>query len=325
MLTAEAYWATGPGRGELRPCAVPAPGPGEVLVRALYSGISRGTEALVAAGRVPESQRRAMRAPFQEGEFPFPVKHGYASVGRVEAGEADLLGRCVFCLHPHQTVYVVPRAAVLPLPEGVPPARAVLAANLETALNGVWDAAALPGERIHVVGGGVVGCLVAWLCAGLPGAQVTLADLEPERAGVAAALGCRFALPAELPGEADLVFHASGDPAGLRTALAAAGFEARVVEMSWYGTREVALPLGESFHSRRLRLLSSQVGEVALALRPRWSRARRLAKALELLREPALDALVTAEVPFAELPAVLPRLGERKGALGLRVVYPGAG
>jgi threonine dehydrogenase-like Zn-dependent dehydrogenase len=327
MERALAYWATGPGRGELRPCRLAAPGAGEVLVRALWSGVSRGTEALVAAGRVPESQHRAMRAPFQEGDFPFPVKYGYAGVGRVEAGEPSLLGRTVFCLHPHQTAYIVPAGAVAPLPAGVPAERAVLAANLETALNGLWDAGALPGERVHVVGAGVVGCLVARLCGRLPGAEVTLADIVPGRAAVAERLGVAFVDPAELPpGEADLVFHCSGRPEGLRTALRVAGVEARVVELSWHGTTEVALPLGEAFHSRRLSLVSSQVGRVAPAMRPRWDQARRLAKALELLRDPTLDVLLGEAVRFAELPAVLPRLlaEQRSGALCPRIVYPGA-
>lgn len=321
-----AYWAVGPGRGELRPCAPGEPEPGEVLVRTLCSGVSRGTEALVAAGRVPPSQWEAMRAPFQEGGFPFPAKYGYCSVGRVEAGEAALVGRRVFCLYPHQTTYVVPAAAVVPVPEAVPSGRAVLAANAETALNAVWDAAALPGERIHVIGGGVVGCLVAYLCGRLPGAVVTLADVRRERAKVAAALGVGFAAPEDLPVDADLVVNASGQPEGLRRALAVCGVEARVVELSWYGTEAVILPLGEAFHSRRLRLIGSQVGMVAPAMRPRWSHRRRLETALELLREPVLDRLITHELDFSTLPDTLPLLlADPAGALGIRIVYPGAG
>lgn len=324
--TALAYWATGPGRGELRPVDLPTPGPGQVLVQALYSGVSRGTEALVAAGRVPASQRAAMRAPFQEGEFPFPVKYGYASVGRVAAGPDDLLGLPVFCLHPHQGAYVVPRDAVHPLPQGLPPGRAVLAANAETALNVVWDAGAAPGERAHVIGGGTIGCLVAWLLGRLPGAEVTLADTDPARAPVAEALGVAFAPPEELRPDADLVVHASGNPDGLRRALAVAGQEARVVEASWYGDREVALPLGEAFHSRRLTIVGSQIGAVSPALRPRWSHARRLAKALELLRDPVLDTLITGESPFEELPEVMARLATAPGGtLCHRVVYASPG
>jgi threonine dehydrogenase-like Zn-dependent dehydrogenase len=324
-MHAEAYWATAPGRGEIRRLDLRRPGPGEVLVRALHSAVSRGTEALVALGRVPPSQHAAMRAPFQEGGFPFPVKYGYCSVGVVEEGPAGLLGRAVFCLHPHQTAYVVPAAAVRPLPEGVPPGRAVLAANAETALNAAWDAGALPGERIHVIGAGVVGCLVGWLLARLPGAEVTLADTDPARAAVAAALGVAFAPPEALAPDADLAVHASGDPAGLRRALEVAGFEARILELSWYGDREVALPLGEAFHGRRLRIVGSQVGAVAPPARPRWSHARRLAKALELLRDPALDRLIGGDVPFASLPEVVPRLAvDPKGVLCQRVSYPGA-
>ena len=320
---AVAYWATGHGVGELRAQRLPPPAPGDVLVRALWSGISRGTEGLVASGRVPASQREAMRAPFQEGAFPFPVKYGYGCVGVVEAGPDGLLGREVFCLHPHQTRYRVPAAAAVPLPAGLPAARAVLAANVETALNAVWDACAAPGQRSHVVGAGVVGALVAYLCGRLPGAEVTLCDIQPARSELAAALGVGFAPPEALAADADLVFHASGSPEGLRAALGVAGLEARVVELSWFGTADVPLPLGEWFHSRRLTLLSSQVGQVAAPMRPRWPNARRLAKALDLLRDPALDRLITGEVAFAELPAALPRLAAEPGAaLCLRVVYP---
>ena len=323
VADALAYWATGPGKGELRPCRLAPPGRGEVLVRARWSGLSRGTEALVTRGRVPPSQHACMRAPFQEGEFPFPVKYGYCSVGVVEAGDEALLGCDVFCLYPHQTAYVVPVSAVTTLPPGLPPARAVLAANMETALNAVWDGAPRAGERIHVIGGGVVGCLVAHLCAQLPGSEVTLADVLPERAALAEALAVRFAAPEALVLDADLVFHASGHPAGLRTALATAGLEARIVELSWYGSAEAVLPLGEAFHSRRLTLQSSQVARVAPAMRPRWSHARRLAKALQLLREPVLDRLITSEIGFAELPTALPRLARNPdGALCVRIVYP---
>jgi NADPH:quinone reductase-like Zn-dependent oxidoreductase len=320
--TALAYWAVAPGRGEIRAVPLRPPGPHEVLVQARFSGVSRGTEALVALGRVPASQWTAMRAPFQAGEFPFPVKYGYAAVGTVLKGPPGLAGRDVFCLHPHQTAYVVPAAAVTPLPAGVPPGRAVLAANMETALNVVWDAASLPGERVHVIGAGVVGCLIAWLVGRLPGTEVTLADIDPARASVATRLGVGFAPPEGLAPDADLVVHASGAPAGLSRALQVAGVEARVVEASWYGDQQVALPLGEAFHSRRLRLISSQVGAVAPALRPRWPHARRLEKALELLREPVLDALITGEAPFATLPELMPMLvAAPAGTLCQRITY----
>jgi threonine dehydrogenase-like Zn-dependent dehydrogenase len=322
-MQAQAYWTTGLRQGELRPLMLPDPVPGEVLVQTLYSGISRGTELLVAQGCIPSSQHERMRAPFQEGAFPFPVKYGYCNVGRVLAGPADLSGRIVFCLYPHQSAYIVPAASVTPLPDGVPPSRAILAANMETALNALWDAAPLPGERIHVIGAGAVGCLVAWLLRQLPGVELTLTDVDLSRAATAAALAIPFAAPEMLAPDADLILHASGNPAGLATALTLAAQEARIVELSWYGDRAVSLPLGEAFHSRRLRLLSSQVGSIAPACHPRWSHARRMAKAMSLLTEPALDALITHEAPFTELPTVMRALAEgRSQAICQRIVYP---
>lgn len=314
--TAQAFWVAAPGRGEIRDTRLAAPGPDEVLVRALFSGISRGTESLVFRGMVPESQHRAMRAPFQEGDFPAPVKYGYASVGVVEDGPAALRGRTVFCLHPHQTRYVVPADAAVPVPDGIPPERAVLAANAETAVNGLWDLGPHIGDRIAVIGAGTVGCLAARLLRRVPGCAVTLVDIDPAKEGIAAALGVGFATPAAaaaVTGEADAVIHASGAPEGLRTALSLAGFEATILEMSWYGTAEPALPLGEAFHSKRLAIRSSQVGHVAAAQRPRWDHRRRMELALDLLRDPALDILVAAETPFAALPRTMERLAHSPG------------
>ena len=303
-----ACWIEAPGRAAIRSTALGSCEAGQVQVRSLHSGISRGTEMLVFRGEVPASEFQRMRAPFQEGEFPAPVKYGYASVGEVEQGPDALRGRPVFCLHPHQTHYIVPVASVHPLPDGLPPARAVLAANMETALNALWDAAPRLGDRIAVVGGGVVGLLVAWLASRMPGCEVELVDIHAPRRAVAERLGIGFATPAQARADADLVLHASGSAAGLVTALGLAAFEATVVELSWYGQREVALPLGEAFHSRRLTLRSSQVGQVATAQRARWSHGRRLALALALLRDPLLDALITDHAPFDQLPAVLERL-----------------
>ena len=304
----QACWTEAPGRAAIRTEPLAPPADGEVRVRTLHTGVSRGTEGLVFRGDVPLSEYARMRAPFQAGEFPGPVKYGYASVGVVEAGPAALQGRTVFCLYPHQTHYVVPATAVHPLPDGVPAARAVLAANMETAVNALWDAAPRVGDHIAVVGGGVVGLLVAWLASRIAGCAVELVDTRAERAAVAAQLGLRFALPGAATRDADLVVHASGHPAGLVTALGLAAFEATVIELSWYGQRAVSLPLGEAFHARRLTLRSSQVGHVATAQRSRWTHDRRMALALSLLAEPALDALVTDHAPFDALPAVLARL-----------------
>lgn len=321
-LDARAFWITAPGQGDIRDEPVAAPGDGDVLVRTLYSGVSRGTESLVFEGRVPPGEWERMRAPFQAGSFPAPVKYGYASVGVVEAGPGHLVGRTVFVLHPHQTRYCVPASAAHLLPDDVPPARAVLAANLETAINGVWDARPGVGDRVVVVGGGAVGCLVAWLVGGIPGTEVTLVDIQPARGAVAKSLGVAFAVPDFAPAEADLVVHASGSPAGLQLALRLAAFEATVLEMSWYGDRAVPLALGEAFHARRLTIRSSQVGHVAAPQRGRWDHRRRMALALALLAAPVLDVLVSGESVFEELPLVMPQLASAPaGTLCHRIRY----
>jgi threonine dehydrogenase-like Zn-dependent dehydrogenase len=305
---ARAFWLAAPGTGEIRSQPVPDPAPGEVLVRTLYSAVSRGTETLVFRGGVPPSQHDLMRAPFQEGDFPAPVKYGYLNVGVVEQGPAQLRGRTVFCLYPHQTAYVVPAGAVTLVPDGVPPRRAVLAGAVETAVNALWDAAPLIGDRIAVVGAGMIGCSVAAVLARFPGASVQLVDADPGRAAVAAALGVDFALPADAAGDCDVVVHASATADGLTRALELLAPDATVVELSWYGDRPVSVPLGEYFHSRRLTMRSSQVGAIAPARRGRRSHADRRAIALELLADPAFDALITGECRFDDLPDVLPRL-----------------
>ena len=323
---ARALWLRAPEHAEIRPVALPEPADGDVVVRALFSGVSRGTEALVLRGGVPESQHALMRAPFQDGEFPGPVKYGYLSVGVVEEGPPSLLGRTVFCLYPHQTRYVVPASAVTPVPEGVPAARAVLAGTVETAVNALWDAAPLIGDRIAVVGAGMVGCSVAALLARYPAVRVQLVDADPARAPVAEALGVAFALPGDAAGECDLVVHASATGEGLTRALELLAPEGTVVELSWYGDRRVSLPLGEAFHSRRLNVRGSQVGTLSPARRAGRTHADRLALALGLLADPAFDALVTGECAFGELPRVLPRLASGElPALCHRVRYGPAG
>jgi NADPH:quinone reductase-like Zn-dependent oxidoreductase len=321
--TTEALWYVGVGKAEIRSEPLPEPSGGEVQVRAVHGAISRGTERLVLAGRIPPSEFDSMRAPFMAGTFPFPVKYGYSTVGRVTRGPATLEGRAVFALHPHQRVFNLPIDAVVPLPDAVPPRRAVLAANMETALNAVWDAQPAPADRIAVIGAGVVGSLVAWLCGQLPGAQVTLVDVEASRADLARRLGVALVAPDDAPHDCDLVIHASGTAAGLATSLDLAGMEAPIVELSWYGAGEVAAPLGGAFHSRRLKLISSQVGQVAASHRARWSFQRRLSAALDLLSDARLDALLTPAIQFDDLPARLPDiLAPQSGVLCQLVDYP---
>jgi 2-desacetyl-2-hydroxyethyl bacteriochlorophyllide A dehydrogenase len=322
--TTSALWYTGSGRAEIRVQDLAAPAPGTVRVRAIASGVSRGTERLVFLGDVPDSEHERMRAPFQEGDFPGPVKYGYAAVGTVEAGPDALVGRRVFALHPHQALFDVPADAVVPLPDDLPTERAVLAANMETALNAVWDAGLGAGDRVTVVGGGVLGLLVARLAVRTPGTEVTVLDADPERHAIAERFGASFALPRDAAEDRDVVFHTSASGTGFDTAVRLCGMEARLVELSWYGTKPVLASLGGAFHSRRLTLQSSQVGAVSPGRRVRWSHARRLAKALDLLCDPVLDDLLDDPIDFGDLPARLPGILAIGGGFRCPVVrYPG--
>ena len=317
-----AFWLVAPGHGEIRNQPLPAPGAGDVLVRARASAISRGTESLVFLGRVPASEYQTMRCPFQEGDFPAPVKYGYASMGIVEAGSAALIGQRVFCLYPHQDLYVVPADAVVAVPKNVPDERAALAANMETALNAMWDAGPRLGDRIAIVGGGVVGCFIASLAAKIPAARIELIDIDPRRQHIAAALGCGFAAPDAARGDCDIVFHTSASDAGLATALRLAGFEAKLIELSWFGDEPVTAPLGAAFHQRRLQLIASQVGAVAQSRRARRSHRERLALALQLLGDPVYDRLISGHCTLEELPQRMAQLAAAPdGALAEIVRY----
>jgi threonine dehydrogenase-like Zn-dependent dehydrogenase len=320
--TARAFWTLGLGRGEIRGEALAAPAPDEVLVQTSYSAVSRGTESLVFNGRVPPSEYQRMRCPHQVGEFPGPVKYGYANVGVVRAGAPALLGQAVFCLFPHQTAYVVPAHAVLPVPEAVARGRAVLAANMETAVNAVWDGAPQLGDRVTVVGAGVLGCLCAYLLTHQLGVTVELVDVQAQRAPIAKRLGAGFASPEAAQGDRDLVIHASASEAGLRTCLELAARDSTVLELSWFGDTEVRLPLGGAFHHERVSLRSSQVGSLSPRARRRFDYRARLALALELCKDPVLDALIEAESPFEALPELMARLAApTSSALCHRLVY----
>ena len=312
-----AYWTVAPGRGELREQPLAAPGPGEALVEALHSGISRGTELLVHRGGVPAEVAARMRAPFQEGDLPGPVKYGYLSVGVVRAvgdsapgedGPSELVGRTVFCLYPHQDRYVVPVEALTVVPDGVPAHRAVLAGTVETALNAVWDAAPRLGDRVAVIGAGMVGAAVAALLADFPLQRLQLVDVDESRRPVAQELGVEFVTPDQAGGDCDVVVHCSATGAGLGRGLELLGVEGELIELSWYGDRAVQVNLGAEFHAKRLSIRASQVGAVAAARRSRRDYADRLNLALELLRNPDFDALIRSHGGFAELPQTMHRL-----------------
>lgn len=319
-VLAQAYWTMSPRRGQLRREEIPEPVAGQVRVRAIASGISRGTELLVHRHGVPESIRTLMRCPFQAGELPDPVKYGYLSVGRVEAGPSELIGKRVFCLHPHQDVYVVPESAVTVLPDDVPSERAVLAGTVETAVNALWDAAPRLGDRVAVVGGGMVGLSVAALLRQFPLGRLELVDVDPGRAVQASWIGVPLVAPEAAADDCDLVFHASATEAGLATALWLLGDEGEVIELSWYGDRQPSLPLGQEFHARRLTIRASQVSRVSPSRAARRRPSDRLALALDLLRDPVFDALLAPALPFAELPTVMAELDAGRGTSLCQVI-----
>ncbi|UHS64220.1 zinc-binding alcohol dehydrogenase [Agrobacterium vaccinii] len=293
----------------------------EVIVRSLYSGISRGTESLVFNGAVPSSEFARMRGPHMEGDFSFPVKYGYSSVGVIEVGPAELIGKNVFCLHPHQDNFITTKDMVSVLPENLPSGRAVLAANMETALNIVWDALIQPGDRVAVFGGGVVGTLIANLIGRIAGTESVLVDSNPERRAHVQAMGISFAEAGKLDGEFDVLINASASGAALADAIQHGGIEARIVEASWYGDKPVTISLGGAFHSKRLSLISSQVGSIPATRKARWSFARRMAKALDLLHDDRLDNLISGETAFADLAEDYPRILSSQDTLCHRIHY----
>ena len=325
--TVDALVYSAPGLAELQPVELPALADGMVEVETAFSGLSRGTERLVFNGLVPESEWGRMRAPLQVGDFPFPVRYGYAAVGRAVSGPEGLIGRDVFCLHPHQSAFQAPEAMVLPLPEGLPPARAVLAANMETALNALWDATPRPGQRVLVVGMGLLGWLIAALLSRQSGLDVSVTDVRTDPGVKASDFGVSFVSPSDVPpGAFDLAFHTSASASGLTTALDALAFEGRVIELSWYGANPVQVPLGGAFHANRLQIICSQVGHVAPSRRASTRHRDRLALALEALRDERLDALITEDVRFRDLPGEMPRLlGPGAQGIATRIVYSQGG
>lgn len=319
---ANAYWVTETGDGELRPEALPPRQEGEALVRTLYSGVSRGTERVVHEGRVPERVADLMQAPHQEGDFPGPVKYGYLSVGTVEEGPDEWRGQTVFSLHPHQDLYVVPTSQLTAIPKDVPARRAVLTGIVEVAVNALWEAGPRLGDRVAVVGGGLVGGVLATLLRKYPLGRLQLVDADPEKRNLAEKLSIEFAEPEDAKSDNDIVFHCSASNEGLKLSLQLAGDDSDVIELSWFADKEVTLPLGEDFHARRLTIRSSQVGAVALPRRHRRTNAQRLQEAVTQLKDPLFDTFLTSECQFQNLPTTLATLLERPGGFCHVVAYP---
>lgn len=306
---AREYWTEAAGSGGIRAADIPAPGPGEVLIETEVSGISPGTETLVHRGQVPAEVADLMAAPHQLGTLDFPVSHGYLNVGVVRRGPAELLGRRVFTLSGHRSHLVVPESACHVVAAEVPSERALLAGVAEVGLNAVWESQASLADRIAVIGGGLVGLVTALLAARVSPARLQVIETDPRRRAAAGELGLDAVPPEQADGDNDVVLHTSATQQGLRRSLEITGDDATVVEMSWYGDRQPPVPLGADFHARRLRLLASQVGEVAVPKRHRRSRRQRLGAALGLLDD-RFDALVTGSSPLERLPKVMDDFAE---------------
>ena len=300
-----AYWTMAPRHGILRTEAARTPRADEALVRTICSGISHGTEMLVHAGRIPPEVAESMRAPFQVGSLPGPVKYGYLSVGVVEEGPASVKGTRVFCLHPHQDRYVVPASALTPVSDAVPSDRAVLAGTVETGINALWDAGPRIGDRVAVVGAGMVGGVLATLLRRFPLDRFQLVDVNPSRSALAVALDVELVHPDDAAGDNDLVFHCSATESGLGRSLQLLGEEAELIELSWYGMVQPRVPLGAFFHSRRLTIRASQVGAVAAVRRSRRTTSDRLALAMQMLKDPVFDVFITGHAPFGALPQTM--------------------
>lgn len=323
--SARAYWVERPGKGSLRQEALSLPAPeGYSLIETWVSGISPGTERLVGLGNVPPECWGVMDCPFMAGSFELPVKYGYCLVGRALNGA--YLDQWVFTMHPHQDYAIVPENRLLPLPEYLPPLRATLIPNLETALNAIWDSEYQPPEPVAIVGGGIVGVLIAFLLKTAWGHPPVIIELDKQRRQQLKSLPWEFPVmaPDASPREAfSLCFHTSGQGSGLQTALDSVGFEGRIVEASWFGDRPVSLHLGGGFHFQRKQILSSQVSTIAKPKREHLTHRQRLEQVLEHLQDPWLDGLISSPIAFDNLPLFMQQLYHKNpDGFSFAIIYP---
>lgn len=308
MAEAKALWFRTRGHAEILEERLPRLRPGWCRLHTLFSAISPGTERLVYSGEVPEDLHREMRCPYMGGKFPFPVKYGYSLVGKITEGPEDSIGSVVHVLHPHQDQCIVRTEHTFPIPPQVPPSRATLASNLETAVNAIWDSEVTIGEHALIIGFGAVGSLVARLLSFMSGIKLEIVDANPSKIALAEKMGFKACDPGSVSGNFDLAFHASRSSDGLQLAVDRVGFEGRIIELSWYGTNKISLSLGGTFHSQRKAILSSQVATPSRRQRSRWDHARRRSLVFELLERSEFDSHITHSVPFGGLPDIYNKL-----------------
>ena len=319
----------GPFRAQIVPVQLASLKKGHVLVKAVFGGISRGTESLVFQGKVPQSEWANMRCLHQDGEFEFPVSYGYSLVGSVvETANASgrlRVGDRVFVMHPHQNEIVVEEHYCNVLPAGLPDERAVLSANAETALNAIWDAGLTRGDTVAVFGAGVLGLLIAVIAAKRIDSQIVVIDRLDDRRETVERLGLRFLGPSdeiEYRENFDCIFNTTASGEALQNAINLANFEGRIMEVSWYGNKPVELCLGGRFHSQRLSIISTQVGSVSKQMRPDVSPADRMQLAMAELLDARFDYLLEPPIAFKKLPeAIAGILGENKNALCQLISY----
>jgi threonine dehydrogenase-like Zn-dependent dehydrogenase len=277
----------------------------ELLVESFFSLVSIGTERTVALGMVPPEIREQMKVPYMEGSFSFPCKYGYSLVGKIIRGPAGLKNRFVHLMHPHQDMAWVHPSSVFPLPDGIPPRRAVLAGNMETAVNALWDSEISVGDSVLIAGFGIVGALIALLASCIPGVAIVVLETNEKRRSLAAKLG--FDLfenfrTGNTPFDAAL--NTTGDENALQICIDNTGFESQVTEVSFYGTKAVSVRMGGNFHISRKRIAVSQVSNLPLKKLARWDHLRRKQLVYNLLKDNRFDCLVENAVPFHDAPVL---------------------
>ena len=325
-----------PYRVELQHSTIGSPGPGEVSVRTLVSAVSSGTEMLLYRGQMPPEMRVDESIPALDGAFQYPIKYGYAAVGRVEekgTGVQDVeVEDLVFCFRPHESAFVCGETDLIKVRNGVEPEDAVFLPTMETAVNLVMDGQPLIGEQVAVFGQGVVGLLVTALLSMTPLSSLVTIDQYEQRREESLALGATCSLSPDKPDlvevlqgsrdyrGADLSFELSGNPAALDMAIKAAGYGGRIVVGSWYGTKESKLDLGGRFHRDRVRLISSQVSTIAPEWSGRWSKARRFDVAWSMIRKLRPSRLVSHAFSLEEAPLAYELLDRDPGS-ALQVLF----